>query len=265
MEISGFALGVLIGVTLGLIGSGGSILAVPTLVYVVGVMPSLATTYSLFVVGISALVGCLKGFKDKLINYKLALFFGLPSLFSILVMRRFILPMLPQEFQVAGYAIPKDFLIMLVFSVLMLLASWSMIKSTNDSQESDESLINFLDIAIKGIAVGLLTGFVGVGGGFLIIPTLVFSAKLPMKNAVATSLIVIAGNALMGFLGSLKQSPIDWYFLLSFTLCAVLGIGVGMYLNSKLSHEKLKPAFGWFVLFTGIYIIVRETWHFWVA
>lgn len=258
MELIGFALGILIGISLGIIGSGGSILTIPILVYIMSISPSNATTYSLFIVGISALVGSIKGAKDKLLDYTIALYFGLPSIASIYIMRKYLVPMLPDVlFSFMNFTVTKDFFIMLVFAVLMILSSFTMIRKDSETALFNEK-IDIYNIISKGIFVGLLTGFVGVGGGFLIIPTLIFLAKLPMKKAVATSLIIIAFNSLIGFAGSTNTSIIDWAFLLEFTGFAVIGILAGMYLSKKISSEKLKPAFGWFVLVMGIYIIIKE-------
>lgn len=258
MEIIGFILGILIGISLGLIGSGGSILTIPILVYIMHIQPSLATTYSLFIVGIAALVGSIKGAKDKLLAYKIALYFGVPSIVSIFIMRNFLVPLLPNKlFNIFNFEVSKDLFIMLVFAVLMILASVAMIKKNQNHNDQNQS-INKLKIALKGIFVGLMTGFVGVGGGFLIIPTLIFSAKLSMKSAVATSLIIIAFNSLIGFAGSLNDSIIDWKFLGLFSSFAIVGIFTGMFLSKKIDNEKLKPAFGWFVLTTGIYILIKE-------
>jgi uncharacterized membrane protein YfcA len=258
MEIIGFILSILIGISLGLIGSGGSILTIPILVYVFHVSPSDATTYSLFVVGVSALAGSINGAKHKLLDYKTALYFGLPSVISVFLMRKFIVPLLPTELlTISNFTLTTDLLIMLVFSVLMILASFSMIQKRKMT-EIDSSEINHNNLIFKGLFVGLLTGFVGVGGGFLIIPALLFTAKLPMKNAVATSLIIIVFNSLIGFLGSSTSTKIEWNFLLLFTAFAVIGIFIGMYLSKKIANEKLKPLFGWFVLLTGIYIIIKE-------
>jgi hypothetical protein len=139
----------------------------------------------------------------------------------------------------------------------MILASVAMIKKNQNNNDQNQS-INKSKIAVKGVFVGLITGFVGVGGGFLIIPTLIFSAKLSMKSAVATSLIIIAFNSLIGFAGSLNDSIIDWKFLGLFSSFAIAGIFTGIFLSKKIDNEKLKPAFGWFVLTTGIYILIKE-------
>lgn len=258
MEVIGFALGILIGITLGLIGSGGSIFAIPILVYVMHIAPIDATTYSLFIVGIAALVGSIKGMRANLLDYKMTLYFGLPSVISIFIMRKFVMPIFPSIlFNIHDFVVTKDLLIMLVFAGLMIIASLSMIfnKATLDSKPEE---IRKETIIIKGVFVGLLTGFVGVGGGFLIIPILIFSGKLPMQKAVVTSLLIIAANSLIGFVGSLNGNPIHWAFLLEFTAFAIAGIYVGMYLSNKISNEKLKPVFGWFVLITGVYIIIKE-------
>ena len=262
MEIIGFALAILIGVSLGLIGSGGSILTIPILVYVMHISPSDATTYSLFIVGISALVATIKGAQNKLLDYRIAFYFGLPSIVSILIMRSFLLPLLPDIlFNISGFVVTKDLFIMVVFAVLMIFASVSMIKRRKNVT-NENHIVQTDKIIIKGIFVGLLTGFVGVGGGFLIIPAMVFSAKLPMKNAVATSLIIIAANSLFGFAGSENSMTIDWKFLLDFAAFAIVGIFIGMGLSKKINNDKLKPAFGWFVLVTGIYILTKEIFLF---
>ncbi len=259
MEIIGFILGILIGVSLGLIGSGGSILTIPVLVYLMHIIPSTATAYSLFIVGISALAGSIKGAKQKLLSYRIAVYFGLPSIISIFIMRKYIVPHFPNTFFTLNHFVfTKDLVIMVVFAILMIASSISMIRK-NPFSTNEETQLATTKIILLGIVIGLLTGFVGVGGGFLIIPTLIYEAKLPMKKAVATSLVIIAFNSLIGFAGSTDNVAIDWVFLLSFTGFAVIGIFTGMYLSQKISSEKLKPAFGWFILITGIYILLKET------
>ncbi len=258
MEIIGFLLGILIGMSLGLIGSGGSILTIPVLVYLMQIIPSTASAYSLFIVGFSALVGSIKGAKQKLLSYRVALYFGIPSIIAIFVMRKYLVPLLPRTlFTIGDFIFSKDLVIMLVFAILMILSSISMIRKIPVDTSKDGELTTG-KIVIQGVIIGLLTGFVGVGGGFLIIPTLIYEAKLPMKKAVATSLVIIAFNSLIGFAGSIGNINIEWGFLLAFTGFAVIGIFTGMFLSQKISSEKLKPAFGWFILVTGIYILIKE-------
>lgn len=261
MEILGYFLSILIGVSLGLIGSGGSILTVPVLVYVMGVEPLLSTAYSLFIVGLTALVGSAEYARKKLLDYKTALIFGIPSIAAVYATRRWLVPVIPDPvFQIDDIIVSKNLFVMLLFAVLMVAASFSMIRSkkNGNGEESPERHYNYPLIFAEGIVVGLLTGLVGAGGGFLIIPALVLLAGLPMKQAVGTSLLIIAGKSLLGFLGDIGHQSIDWKFLLLFSTFAVAGIFIGSALSKRISGDKLKPAFGWFVLAMGIYIIGKE-------
>ena len=149
---------------------------------------------------------------------------------------------------------------MVLFAILMIAASYSMIKKDKPKASADEGeqKFNYPLIIIEGGVVGILTGLVGAGGGFLIIPALVILSKLPMKEAVGTSLVIIAAKSLIGFFGEPSDGSVDWPFLLSVSAFAIAGIFVGMALARKIDGAKLKPFFGWFVLVMGIYIIVKE-------
>jgi uncharacterized protein len=259
LEILGYISAVLIGLSLGLIGSGGSILTVPILVYLFSVSPVTATSYSLFVVGLTALIGAAAYMRKDLVSYKTALVFAIPSFTAVFLTRKYLLPAIPEEiFSIGEFVYSKDLLIMLLFAVLMVLASVSMIKKNKKFEEAQAQKFNYPMIMIEGFVVGILTGLVGAGGGFLIIPALVVLAKLPMKLAVGTSLLIIAAKSLIGFTGDLGEIDIEWLFLFKFSLFAVAGIFLGSYLSQFISGAKLKPAFGWFVLVMGIYIIGRE-------
>ncbi len=258
MEIIGFILGIFVGFSLGLIGSGGAVITIPTLVYFIEIAPSKAVVYSMFIVGISAFCGAIKGTYDRLVDFKMALYFGIPSIISVFVMRMYINNLLPNIFfTIHCFTVTKDAFIMVLFSVLMLSVSISMIKNKDTSGVSIKKF-NKLKFVIKGILVGFTTGFIGVGGGFLIIPTLIFSGKMNMRNAVVTSLWIIAANSLIGFFCSIHTTSIDWNFLIKFTFLGLLGLMIGLYLSKKCSHVNLKPVFGWFVLTTGIYILLKE-------
>jgi uncharacterized protein len=260
MEITGYSASILIGISLGLIGGGGSILTVPVLVYLFNVDTVLATTYSLFVVGSTSLVGSFSYFKKGLIAVKTAIFFGLPSIIAVWLTRHYLLPHIPEHIMnVGSFALTKSILLMLFFAVLMVFASYSMIKKDTQEQSASQQPSNNIWVIAQGIMVGIVTGLIGAGGGFLIIPALVSLLKLPMKTAIGTSLIIIAVNSLTGFGFSLGQSQIDWSFLLTVTLIAIAGIFIGSYLSTKIDGKKLKPAFGWFVLLMGIYILLKET------
>ena len=263
MEILGFILAAFVGISLGLIGSGGSILTVPILVYVMGVNPVLATAYSLFIVGSTALVGGIQSAFQKRVDFKTVLIFGAPSIAAVYATRMWLVPLIPKElFSIGPLLITKSIAVMLLFAIVMIMASISMIRSGRKKSEVDENApmkYNYPMILLEGAVVGILTGLVGAGGGFLIIPALVLLARMPMKLAVGTSLFIIAAKSLIGFIGDLQGSEvIDWKLLASFTAFAVAGIFIGILLSKKIHGDKLKKFFGWFVLVMGIYIIIKE-------
>ncbi|GAL00578.1 hypothetical protein JCM19314_1615 [Nonlabens ulvanivorans] len=260
IEILGFIGALLIGLVLGLIGGGGSILTVPILVYALTLNPVLATAYSLFVVGATSLVGAIKNMMKGMVDFKTAIIFAIPAFIAVYLTRAYLIPAIPDElFTVSGIVITKNLAIMLFFAVIMLLASISMIRNNRKESDEDSAInYNYPLIIVEGLVVGTITGIVGAGGGFLIIPALVLLAKLPMKKAVATSLFIIAIKSLIGFLGDVKNLEIDWSFLLPFTALSIIGIFLGIWLNKFIDGKKLKKAFGWFVLVMGIYIIYKE-------
>jgi uncharacterized protein len=261
MEIIGYIASLIIGVSLGLIGGGGSILTVPVLVYLFKVEPVLATAYSLFIVGLTSLVGVGPKYKQGEVNLKTALIFGIPSILAVYATRAFIVPAIPNEaFTVGTFVITKSILMMLLFAVLMVFASVSMIKSKKKNTEENigEQKFNYPMILLEGTVVGVLTGLVGAGGGFLIIPALVILSKLPMKQAIGTSLLIIAAKSLIGFTGDLGKREMDWTLLLTVSGLAVIGIFVGSALSKKISADSLKKGFGYFVLVMGVYIITKE-------
>lgn len=262
MEIVGYLASILIGVALGLIGGGGSILTVPVLVYLLGLDAVAATSYSLFIVGATSAVGSVQYFRKNLVNVKTAFVFGIPSIAAVFLTRAYIVPAIPKEvFSIGTFVITKSILMMLLFAILMIAASYSMIKKdkVKIADESGEQKFNYPLILIEGAVVGMLTGLVGAGGGFLIIPALVILSKLPMKEAVGTSLVIIAAKSLIGFFGEGGDEIINWTLISTVTGFAILGIFIGSMLSKKVDGAKLKPAFGWFVLVMGIYIIFKET------
>lgn len=260
--ILGYLGAVLIGLVLGLIGGGGSILTLPVLVYLFGIEPVIATAYSLFIVGVAAVAGTLKNMSQKLVDFKTALIFALPAFIAVYLTRRYLVPALPDPLlNIGDWSLSKDVGIMVFFAIIMVLASISMIRDRREEPETDQDLApqyNYPLIVLEGFVVGVLTGIVGAGGGFLIIPALVLLAKLPMKKAVATSLLIIAIKSLIGFVGDLQVLDIDWAFLLIFAALSVGGIFVGVWLNQIVPGKKLKKGFGWFVLVMGVFIVLRE-------
>ena len=259
--IFGYIGALFVGLTLGLIGGGGSIITVPILVYILHLNPITATAYSLFVVGSTSLTGTIKNIQKKLVDFKTGAVFALPALTTVYLVRKYLVNALPTHFVTIGnFTLTKNIAIMLLFAIIMVLASTAMIrgKCINCDKEDENIKINYTLLFIQAILIGLVTGLVGAGGGFLIIPALVLLAKLPMKKAVATSLFVIAINSLIGFLGDVQNLSIDWGFLLLFSACSILGIFIGIYLNNFISGKKLKKAFGWFVLVMGVFILIKE-------
>jgi uncharacterized membrane protein YfcA len=253
----GYILAIFVGISLGLIGAGGSILTVPILVYVMKMDAITATGYSLFVVGLTSLVGASRYFIKKQIDIRTAFLFGVPSILSAIITRTWIVPVIPSVFFHAGhFYFTKNIFLLLLFAVVMIIASLNMIRP--QTKIHVEKWPGLPLIFITGIIVGLLTGLVGAGGGFLIIPSLVLFLHLPIKKAIGTSLLIITMNTLFSFAGGLSHTSIDWRFLLIFTFLSILGIFIGFGLSSRIEASKLKPVFGWFVLAMGICIIIRE-------
>ncbi|TRX38305.1 sulfite exporter TauE/SafE family protein [Flavobacterium restrictum] len=258
MEYIGYFASIIIGISLGLIGGGGSILTIPILVYLFKINPEQATSYSLFIVGFTALSGCISHYKMGNLKIKSALYFAIPSVFSILLIREVIFPKIAATlFFIASYQVSKSFLIMIVFAVLMMAAALSMIRKTNVVITTTKT--NYAQLALIGFVVGIVTGFLGAGGGFLIIPALLFFANLPMKQAVGTSLLIIFINSSIGFAGDLYLgTPINYSFLLTISGIAFVGMLIGTKLSKKINGDKLKPIFGWFILIMGLYILSKE-------
>lgn len=261
MEVIAYLAAAFIGISLGLIGGGGSILTMPVLVYLFGINPLLATSYSLFVVGSTSLIGALSNYRKGQVNLKAAFFFGTASILTVFLSRKFIVPIIPEHlFSIGSFRVSSALATMVFFGVLMLMASISMItrKQIEGEEQECKDCIKFFKLLGYGIAIGVVTGLLGAGGGFLLIPALVFLLKLPMKKAIGTSLLIIALNSLIGFTGDLGHFVIQWKFLLSVTAIAIIGLLIGTLISKKLPGEKLKKGFGWFVLIMGIYIILKE-------
>ncbi|OZV67936.1 sulfite exporter TauE/SafE family protein [Winogradskyella aurantia] len=261
-ELLGYLGALIVGLVLGLIGGGGSILTVPILVYLIGLNPIIATAYSLFVVGVTSVIGAIKNFQKGLVDLKTSVVFAIPALIAVYLTRRFLVSLIPDVvFTVGDFEVTNAVFIMVFFAIVMLLASLSMIRTPKNNSNDDETsdiIYNYPLIGLEGIVVGVLTGIVGAGGGFLIIPALVVLAKLPMKKAVGTSLLIIAVKSLIGFLGDLSNLSIDWSFLLIFTALSIVGIIIGVYISKFISGTKLKKGFGYFTLIMAFYIIYKE-------
>lgn len=259
-ELFGYASAIVVGLVIGLAGGGGSILTVPIFVYVFHIPTVLATTYSLFVVGSTSLVGSVNHIWKKRVDLRVTLAFALPSFLSVYLSRRFLLPFLPDPmFRLDEFILSKSDAILYFFAIVMIIAARAMIHNDQPEQgEAADGRPRYGSLALDGLAVGLLTGTIGAGGGFLIVPMLVLLAGLPIQRAVATSVLIIAVNSFVGFLGDIHHTELDWNFLLPFTGLSIIGIFIGMYLASFVAPDKLKKGFGWLVLMVAGYMILRE-------
>lgn len=265
MVTAGFIAFLMIGIILGLIGGGGSILGVPVLVYIMCYSADVATGYSLFIVGLTALIGAMDYLRKGEISAEAILQFAIASLTTVFCVRKFMIPAIPATISITGFEISKHVLIMVVFALLVLASSMSMIKKRTYNRihetkwdEFAKSPMGVPFIVLLGITVGFITGFVGAGGGFIIVPVLVFFLRLNFKKAVGTSLCIIALNSLIGFTGNIGHQAINWVFLISISAVCAIGILLGSLLSNKVPTHKLKPAFGWFTLVVGIFILIKE-------
>lgn len=258
MELAGYIASVLIGLILGMLGGGGSILSIPILVYLFHIDVVMASAYSLFIVGTTSLVGAITKYREHTVNVRSAVLFGIPSVISIFATRKWIVPGIPEIiFQTDQFLVSKRLLLLGLFAVLMVLASFSMIRGAHDYSADDERFMPVL-LIIQGMLIGFLTGLVGAGGGFLIVPALVLLTGVTFKTAVGTSLFIIAISSLTGFLGDLMNYSMDWGFLLIITGLAVVGILLGNRLTHHISSGQLKRMFGWLTLIVGCGILIRE-------
>lgn len=263
MEPAGYIIAVLIGISLGLIGGGGSILTVPVLVYLMKTDPVLATTYSLFIVGLTSLVGGTRAYINKQVDFRAVSLFGFPSILTVFIARHFILPAIPENlFTIGSLQVHRGGFLMMLFALLMLVAAISMMRNHGEEKpgtvENASHPDNTISLLVPGLLIGIITGLLGAGGGFLIIPALVLFIKLPMKTAVGSSLLIIAINSLFGFVFSIGHFALNWQLLTVFTSLAIAGVFIGSRIAGSMEGSTLKKGFGWFVLAMSIYILAKE-------
>ncbi|BCY28921.1 sulfite exporter TauE/SafE family protein [Flavobacterium okayamense] len=260
MEIFGYIGALLIGLVLGLTGGGGSMLTVPILVYIMLLNPVVATGYSLFIVGTTSIFGAFQNFRKGLVDIKKGFLFAIPSFIGVYLTRSFLVPIIPDEIlKIGNFTVYKGTFLMLFFAIIMFLAAMSMLKKKKiEVAEIAEKEASTTILIIQTFFIGIVIGLVGAGGGFLIIPSLVLFAKLPMKKAVGTSLLIIAMNSLIGFIGDIQNLEINWLFLLSFTSISIVGIFIGTYLNKYINENQLKKGFAYFVLIMAFIILYKE-------
>jgi uncharacterized membrane protein YfcA len=257
MEILGYVGALFIGLVLGLTGGGGSILTVPILVYLMNISPVTATAYSLFIVGTTSTFGAIQNYRKNLVDIKSGFLFAIPSFIAVYLTRKYIVPRIPDIIIEAPILITKNTFLMLFFAVIMIFGALSVLKKKSQDTNNEENR-NLILIGIQTFTIGIIIGLVGAGGGFLIIPTLILFAKLPMRKAVGTSLFIIAMNSLVGFIGDVQNLIIDWRFLISFSFLSVVGIFIGMYLTKYTNENQLKKIFAYFVLLMAAVILLKE-------
>ncbi len=262
--ILGYLGALFVGITLGLIGSGGSILSLPIFVYLFGLNPVIASAYSLFTVGLTSLVGSIKNIKLKLIDINTVVYFSFSAAISVYVTRKYLIDLIPDEIVTIGsLLITKEKFLMLFFSILIYFAGIAMIKKRMNKSQSQRRKSKYDKglILLEGTLVGFVTGLVGAGGGFIIIPVLVLFSKLNMKNAIATSLVIISVKSLIGFIGDIENHLIDWVFLLKFSLISIIGIYLGQAIGLKIDGSKLKKGFGYFIIIVASCVIILEIYQ----
>ena len=257
MEILGYVGALFIGLVLGLTGGGDSILTVPILVYLMSISPVTATAYSLFIVGTTSTFGAIQNYRKNLVDLKNGFIFAIPSFVAVYLTRKYIVPEIPKIILESPILITKDTFLMLFFAVIMIFGALSVLKKKSQNTNNEEKR-NLILIGIQTFTIGIIIGLVGAGGGFLIIPSLILFAKLPMRKAVGTSLFIIAMNSLVGFIGDMQNLVIDWMFLATFTAISVVGIFIGMYLTKYTNESQLKKIFAYFVLVMAAIILLKE-------
>jgi len=260
IHLTGYFLGLIIGLSLGLIGGGGSILTIPVLVYFFGIDPVIAATYSLFIVGLTAIAGSINHYRMENIDYKTVMLFGTPSVIMVFVVRKWLINLIPPViFQSGNLVVTKPLFIMIIFSSLMLVAGVSMLKKNSYVPAKEKQ--SFTKLILQGCITGAVTGFIGIGGGFIIVPSLVLFAGLPMKRAIGTSLTIIIVNCIIGLVSKPHEfGSVNFVFLSVFSAIAILGILTGTWATHFISDKKLKPIFGWLILSMSLVVFIRNIW-----
>ncbi|MBP6730726.1 MAG: sulfite exporter TauE/SafE family protein [Chitinophagales bacterium] len=260
-HILGYIGAVVTGLVLGLLGGGGALLSIPVLVYLFNLPASIATGYSLFLIGITAMGGALENIRKQLVDYKAAVYYGVPSALAVYSVRRFLIPALPHTFfTVNNFTLDKDHFILFLLVLVMLIAGYKMIRhNPPPKDEHTGEVIDVPRLAMYAVLIGSFLGLVGAGGGFLMIPALVLFAHLPMRKAVGTSLLLVSLNSFIGFLGDVHSNPaMDWTFLFAFSSCSIAGVLAGTYLHRFIHGDAMKKYFGWFILILAVTMIVKE-------
>jgi uncharacterized membrane protein YfcA len=251
MEFLGYIALIFMGITLGLIGAGGSILTIPIMIYLFDIPIMLATSYSLIVVGLTALMASI-GYRNHIL-FKKSMLFLIPSVLGVFVMRYFMMPNLPHS--IGSLPIDKALLVLLL--LFIGFAGYFMSKNSLSYPENISKKNHHTKVIAISLILGIIMGLIGAGGGFLIIPTLVLFMGFKIKEAVATSLFIITINSFIGFAAD-KHHLLFWMNLIKYLPCALLGMIIGLYIAKFMRGEVLKKSFGYFIWMIGAAIITKE-------
>ena len=257
LEIIGYVCAVLVGLVMGFMGAGAAIMALPIFQFLFQIDDiKVATAYSGFVAGVTATFGVIQKAISKEVNYRVGAIFAIPAVTGFFISRRYLQRLLLDS--MSGFIIDGELLLMGLFSIALILAAISMFRGRKDVAGQEVSTRNYISAFIMGVLVGIFTGVLGLGGGFMIIPVLVSFIGLSMKEAVGTSLFVVALKSLIGGVSGDLLNPeisINWSFLLTFSALAVGGILLGLFLSTFVSGHRLKKAFGFFLLAMGVLVL----------
>lgn len=263
LHLLGYIGALLTGLVLGLLGGGGAAVSIPILVYAFGVEASIATGYSLLIVAITASLGTVQNMRLGLVRYRALIKCGLPALISIYIMRRFLIHSVPDVFfTVRGFILTKNSFILLILAFFMIIVAKNMISPSKPGEETKAA--PYILILLQSILIGLFTGLVGAGGGFLLIPLILSAEQMEFRNATATSLTLVTLNSFIGFIGDLQSDiRMDWVFLGSFLTCSIVGVLVGIAIANKVDNIKLRKIFGYTMMVIAFYILTKEVfWDF---
>jgi uncharacterized membrane protein YfcA len=259
VEFLGYFAAILMGIVLGAIGGGGSILTVPILVYLFGQDASVATGYSLLIVGLTASYGAVSYYRQGLIDIKAAITFAIPSIIAVYLTRAFLMPAIPDVILSTPFVIQKSTFIMVSFALLMLLSAYMMLTRDNSKMKTSGKKHNPLLIILEGGLVGVATGVLGAGGGFLIIPALVLLMGMEMKKAVGASLLIISLKSLIGFTGDIQAGiNLDWILIAKLIAFTLFGMWLATRIANKIESNKLQKGFGIFTLVIAVFILAKE-------
>lgn len=258
------------GFVVGLLGAGGAILTIPILVYSAGFLPTVASSYSFVIVGITSGIGVLARRGEANLQLAQGTFILVPSSLTLLMTRSFLLPLLPFRIHLLGYELTRDSILMLYFALVLVTAGLLMVRQRPISESNAVAQLDFSTVSRLigiGILVGIISGPIGIGGGFIILPALVLILRLSMKEAARTSLFLITCNSIVGFLGDFVDhgsQHFDLSFLSIFVSGSVLGMVAGTFIAKRTHPEKLKVWFGYFLIVLSVTVMYREwsTGHF---